>query len=238
MEVGADLSPAALAAAMPDRPVRTYPALLSTAADALSWARVAAAAGSVVVADYQASPRGRAGLEWQVEAGRGLGFSLVVRPALPAAREGWVYVAATSALAELVDPGATISWPDVARGDGGRSALVGVETAEEAGRITWAVVNVLLPHVEPPRAGVLARAVGAIEAQLEADPDELLGAYRPRCVTIGHTVTAHLVPVGPNGVTVQGTAVDVATDGALVILTEDGRRVGVRAPHLGYLEDA
>ncbi|HWH34036.1 MAG TPA: hypothetical protein VNT56_01805 [Acidimicrobiales bacterium] len=54
-----DLSAGVLAAALPDRPLRSYPAPLSTEADALAWARAGAPVGAVVVADYQAAPRGR-----------------------------------------------------------------------------------------------------------------------------------------------------------------------------------
>lgn len=237
MEVAADLSLAALTAALPDRPIRTYPALLSTAADALAWARAGATAGAVVVADYQASPRGRAGLEWQVEQGRGLGFSLVLRPSLPATREGWIYIAASSALAEVIGAGTTISWPDEVHCDGRRAAAVGVETELGPRGVTWAVVNVLVHDAEPPRTNLLRRAVEAIEDNVVADADVVLARYRTRCRTLGRAVTARLIPLGPTGVTVAGTAADVAADGALVIATDDSRRVGVRAPHLGVLED-
>ena len=56
-----DLAADALAADLPGRPLRSYPALLSTEADALAWARAGGPGGAVVVAGYQASPRGRAG---------------------------------------------------------------------------------------------------------------------------------------------------------------------------------
>ena len=67
--VPSDLDPDVLAQALPGRPVRSYPALLSTDADAQAWARTGASAGAVVVADYQASPRGRGGLPWTVRPG-------------------------------------------------------------------------------------------------------------------------------------------------------------------------
>jgi BirA family biotin operon repressor/biotin-[acetyl-CoA-carboxylase] ligase len=66
-----DLAADVLAADLPGRPLRSYPALLSTEADALAWARAGAPDGAVVVAGYQASPRGRAGLPWQVQQGTG-----------------------------------------------------------------------------------------------------------------------------------------------------------------------
>ncbi|MEJ7744106.1 MAG: hypothetical protein WKF73_17135, partial [Nocardioidaceae bacterium] len=55
MEVTDDLGPGAITAALGDRPVRAYPALLSTEAVGMAWAREGAPSGAVVVADYQAS---------------------------------------------------------------------------------------------------------------------------------------------------------------------------------------
>lgn len=52
-----DLSPEALSRALPGRPLRTYPALASTAAAAHAWARSGAHEGAVIVAGYQAAPR-------------------------------------------------------------------------------------------------------------------------------------------------------------------------------------
>ena len=62
MALGDDLSAEALAAVLPGRPIRAYPALLSTEADALAWARAGAPSGALVAAAYQAAPRCRAGL--------------------------------------------------------------------------------------------------------------------------------------------------------------------------------
>src|SRR5919109_1184709 len=126
MDVAADLSADSLAAALPGRAVRTYPALLSTEADALAWARSGAPAGALVVADYQASPRGRAGLEWRVRPGGDLAFSLVLRPDLPAEREGWLYRVAASGLADVAGEEATIQWPDEVRRGETRGAGVGI----------------------------------------------------------------------------------------------------------------
>ncbi|MDQ3931293.1 MAG: hypothetical protein M3252_00415, partial [Actinomycetota bacterium] len=139
MDVGEDLSPDAVAEALPDRPVRSYPAILSTSADALAWARAGAPEGAVVVADYQASPRGRAGLPWQVRPGEGLGFSLVLRPQLPPEREGWLYTVAASGMADVLGPQTRIQWPDEVVRDDERAGAVGVEV-ELAGQTTsWAV---------------------------------------------------------------------------------------------------
>lgn len=230
MELTGDLTTGALEELLPGRPLRSYPALLSTESDAQAWARAGAPAGALVTAEYQASPRGRGGLEWHPEPGRSLAFSLVVRPALPAAREGWLYAVAVSALADL--EGGAIEWPDAVPGTG----AVGVHAEPGPLRVEWAVVSVLLEPALPPRGALLARAVEAIEARLAEPSARVLADYLPRCATIGRSLRARLVPLGPGGVQVSGVARTVLADGALVLEQEDGRRLAVTPQGLGVLE--
>jgi BirA family biotin operon repressor/biotin-[acetyl-CoA-carboxylase] ligase len=235
--VDEDLAAAALAEALPGRPVRSYPALLSTEADALAWARAGGPPGAVVVAGYQASPRGRAGLPWVVTQGRGLAFSLILRPELPSEREGWLYVAATCGLADALGGEVTIGWPDELRRGGVRAGAVGASAELGPDGVGWAVLSVLVPEAAPPRAPLLARVAEAVEARLRAPSAAVLGDYLPRCSTIGRRVRARLIPLGPTGVQVEGRAVDALADGALVIETATGRRVAVRPQHLGLLDE-
>ena len=162
MPTATDLSLEALAGALPGRPLRSYPALLSTEADALAWARAGAPAGAVVVSDYQASPRGRAGWPWEVRPGAGLGFSVVLRPNLAARREGWLYTIATSGLADALGDDATIEWPDEVTIAGRRAGAVGVQVEQREHGLAWAVVSVLVVEATPPRGELLARVVEAI----------------------------------------------------------------------------
>jgi BirA family biotin operon repressor/biotin-[acetyl-CoA-carboxylase] ligase len=243
VDLAPDLDPSALAEVLGRRPLRSYPAVLSVDADAQAWARAGAVHGSVVVADYQASPRGRGGLPWQVEQGRGLGFAVVVRPSLPPGREGWLYDVATAALADVLAAGSTegddgigVEWPDQVVGTEPLAA-VGITTEVDAVGVAWAVVNVLVTEASPPRGPLLARILRAVEHRLEEDAASLLEEHRRRCRTLGRAVRAHLVPVGPAGVRVEGTAVDLLADGALVIEGERGRRTAVLPHHLGLLEE-
>jgi BirA family transcriptional regulator, biotin operon repressor / biotin---[acetyl-CoA-carboxylase] ligase len=228
-----DLSPEVLVDALPGRPVRTYPALLSTEADAQAWARAGAPGGALVVADYQASPRGRGGLPWQVRPGEGLGFSLVVRPDLAPGSEGWPYVAATSALATLLDGQAT--WPDEVVAGGRRLAAVGVHAGAGDVQADWLVITVLITAAAPPRAPLLRDAVAAIESDLARPAADVLDDYRGRCRTLGRQVRARLAPLSPTATVLEGTATDIRPNGGLVITTDVGRAV-VPPQDLGVLE--
>lgn len=237
--MSSDLDPQALAAALGDRPVRSYPALLSTDADALAWGRAGGPSGAVVVADYQASARGRGGLPWQITAGRGLGFTLLVRPELAPEREGWPYVAASLALLDaLAEPDAVLEWPDtVLSADAATTmARLGVHVELGPSRSEWATITVLIDGVRPPRAPLLAQASSAIEQRLAQPAEAVLADYTARCATLDRTVRARLIPMGPGGPEVTGKAVDVLGDGALVVVTERGSRVAIRPQHLGLLE--
>lgn len=239
MELTGDLGQQDVAAALGDRPARAYPAVLSTEAVAMAWAREGAPSGGVVVADYQASPRGRGGLPWTVQPGQGLGFTLLVRPELPPRREGWPYVAALVALHDVVGAaGGGLAWPDTVHGARGATlARLGVYVELGPARTEWMTATVLVEDAAPPRGPLLARLVAALEERLAAPAEQVLADYLPWCTTLGQRVRARLIPMGPGGPEVTGEAVDVLADGALVLLTARGNRVAVPPHNLGLLEE-
>ena len=237
MELPGDLTEAAVTEALPDRPVRAYPAVLSTHADALAWARAGAPEGALVVAEYQASPRGRGGLEWTAPQERSISFSLVLRPRLPLPREGWLYVVAGCGVADVVGGDAAIVWPDEVRRAGRRAGAIAVQTEVGPVVTAWSIVSVLVEDASPPRAAMLARVVGAIESRYRSTSVPVLADYLRRCETIGRRVRARLIPLGPAGPAVVGKAVNVLTDGALVVERDDGARVAVRPQNLALLEE-
>ena len=235
MAMTEDLSAEALSAALAGRPYRTYPAVLSTDADAAAWARADGPAGAVVVADYQAAARGRGGLPWSCRPGLDLGVSLLLRPGLAPDDEGWVYVAGALAVLDALGGDGTVEWPDRVVRDGQPAADVAGHAGLGPEGVAWVVVNLLLYEVEAPRGPVIARLADAIEAVQLPDP-EALSRYRERCTTLGRRVGAHLIPTWPDGVQVAGTAVSVLEDGALVVEEAQGRRIAVRPQHLARLE--
>lgn len=236
MEVNDDLSAAALAEALGDRPVRVYPAILSTEADAQSWARSGGPGGAVVTAAYQASARGRAGLPWEPDHRTDLAFSLLVRPQLSPEREGWLYAASAAGLVEHVGADARWCWPDEIEQGGRVVARLGIHAELGPTGVDWAVVSVLRHRPTASRSRELAGIVTAIEAASVRQPGAVLEELRPRCATLGDRVRAMLIPMGPAGPRVEGVASDLKDDGALVIATPAGGRIAVRPQHLGLLE--
>ncbi len=234
-----DLDADVLTAELGSREIRSYPATLSTETMTMAWAREGAASGSVVVANYQASPRGRGGLPWRVRPDEGLGFTLLQRPELPPEREGWPYVPALLGLHDVVSgPGSGVVWPDTVTDPNSEVlASLGVYVELGPGRTEWVTVNVLVEHALPPRGQLLGQLVDAVEKRLGQDAEQVLADYLPLCTTLGQQRRARLIPMGPGGPEVIGEAVDVLTDGALVLLTARGNRVAVPPHNLGLLEE-
>lgn len=235
MQLSADLTEEALEAALAGRSVRSYVALVSTGSAALGWASSGAPDGAVVVADHQLSPRGHAGRPWTVPPGEGLGFSLVVRPSLPAEREGWLYTVVLSALAGVCGEEAAIEWPDEVRVAGETAAAVGIKARLGAGGVEFGVVDVLMPTAKAPRGPLIRKVVEAIEAERAAAPDAVIERYDGTCATIGRQV--HLRFLAGTGPVVGGKAVATLDDGALLLETATGRRAPVRPQDVRGLED-
>lgn len=237
MDLEVDLTEAALEAALPGRAFRTYPAVLSTEADAQAWARQGASDGAVVVAGYQASPRGRAGFEWTIRPTIDLGFTAIYRPNWSHDREGWIYSVATAALSDVIGPDASIRWPDEIWEGGHLRAAVGAHVELGPERVDWLTLNVTIRDADQPRSKLLATSLSAIEQRLASLPDAVLTDHIQRCSTIGTKVSARLIPMGPGGVEITGTARGTLMDGALLIETDEGRRIAVRPQNLGLLEE-
>jgi BirA family biotin operon repressor/biotin-[acetyl-CoA-carboxylase] ligase len=185
-------------------------------------------AGLVVVAERQAAGRGRLDRTWVSPPRAGLTFSVLLRPALPQARWGWLPLWAglgvVDAVRERCGLDATLKWPnDVLVGD---RKLAGLLAQAVGGGVVLGIgLNVTTTREELPHDGAtslqlegarttdrdtLLRAVlrGLGRAVEAADPE----AYRARCSTLGRPVRVELA-----GRSVEGVAQAVDDDGRLVV---------------------
>lgn len=233
MNPGSDLAVESVAAVLGDRPVQSHAVLLSAAVTASEWARAGAPDGAVVLADYQVSPRGRAGRPWKVAPGRGLAFALVLRPQLASAREGWLYAVVLAALADVCGDDVTIAWPDEIRREGSVTAMVGIDVRLGGLTIKWAVVNVLIEDAEPPRGKLLASVLQAIDARLASSRAAVLEDYASLSSTTGRDVRVRLLG---GTARLQGRAAEVLDDGSLVLEMGADRRVPVRPQDISSIE--
>jgi BirA family transcriptional regulator, biotin operon repressor / biotin---[acetyl-CoA-carboxylase] ligase len=218
----------------------------STNAEAAKRARAGEPAGYAITAREQTAGRGRSGRAWST-GGHDLALSILLRPQLKpaaAAAAGFVAALAVYDLARGVLPASaplTIKWPnDVLIGDRKLSGILAEAASGTEGYIDWLVLGMgvnLAPqqHDVAPHAIDLETAGGPrllpedAAVQLLAHLDHWISqwlvqgfepirhAWRERARDLGKPVVARL----PNE-TVEGVALDLAADGALVLRLADG----------------
>jgi len=217
----------------------------STNADVAAAARAGAGEGLVLVTEWQRAGRGRLGRSWSAPPRSGLTFSVLLRPAVPPSRLGWIPllagVAVASALGRVADVDLRLKWPnDVLAGEHKLAGIL-AERVEEA-VVLGVGINVTLRRDELPTAGATSLALeGAVALDRDTllravlreldtryadfvgtggDPDAagLRDAYRRNSATLGRDVRVQL----PGEVTLTGRAGDVDAEGRLVLTGPHG----------------
>jgi BirA family biotin operon repressor/biotin-[acetyl-CoA-carboxylase] ligase len=202
-----------------------------------------------VVAEEQSGGRGRLDRRWSSPVRAGLTFSVLLRPApVPAGRWGWLSllagVALTRAVRRLGEVDAVLKWPNDLLVGAERRKAAGLLAEVSGGGVVLGVgLNVTTRADELP-AGVHATSL-AIEKSACTDRDTLLRAilrelaadvelwraadgdpeasglrrvYAESCATVGERVRVEL----PDGTVLVGEAVDVDTEGRLVVDPDTG----------------
>jgi BirA family biotin operon repressor/biotin-[acetyl-CoA-carboxylase] ligase len=201
----------------------------STNADVAARARGGAAEGLVLAAEEQASGRGRMGRSWVSPPGASLTFSVLLRPdGVPPARRGWLPliagVAAASAVRDTSGADARLKWPNDVLISGRK--LAGILAEQHGGEVVVGIgINVSASAAELPAPGPaslpatsLLRVLERLERQYlawRADPGagRVRDAYRALCSTLGREVRVEL----PGGQLLSGSALDVDSDGRLLV---------------------
>ncbi len=224
-------------------PVEFHAQISSTNARAKAWARSGAAEGALVVADHQTEGRGRFGRSWEAEAGSALLFSVVLRPQIEPAKAALIALMAAAAVREAVAEragvDAAIKWPnDVLVGgkklcgvlaeswlEGGQLAAViagiGVNVNQKAFATDRATSLFCLTGAPCPRFALLGDILTGMHRRYQAlasgDSSALLAECRQCSATLGQEVVLRA-----GSTTVRGRAVDIDSDGRLVLDTADG----------------
>jgi BirA family biotin operon repressor/biotin-[acetyl-CoA-carboxylase] ligase len=161
-------------------------------------------AGAVAVTDHQVSGRGRLGRTWSDEVGKGLMFSVLLRPSLAPGQAHLVSLAAALAVAQTLEllsdltGRVKVKWPNDVFIDGGKVCGILVEGSMDADRLHWAVAGIGL-NVNGDSAA-LAEAIAARgDEGAETRPRpvslrECLGAAVPRAPLLA-TLLARLTDV-------------------------------------------
>ncbi len=234
----------ALGAGLMGRPLHWHATLPSTNAEAMRLAAAGAAEGTVVIAEEQTAGRGRRGRGWTSPAG-GVWLSVVLRPALPVDRLPLIGLVAAVAAARAIQSAAAlrakVKWPNDVLVGGAKVA--GILTEAGPG-LAWVVLGIgvnanvpaaLLPRGAPyPVTSLLEQAGGPIDRgrlavallrELECgyavlrgeDRERVLASWRVCSDTLGRAVRVETMSR-----VVEGLAVDVDHNGALLVRTPGG----------------
>lgn len=208
----------------------------STNTEALEQARLGVPHGWAVAARTQSGGRGRLGRVWEARPGN-LYLSVVLRPDVPPDRLPWMTLGAGVVIAETLGPPFAVKWPNDVLDDQGRKVAGVLAEAEWTdGRLDALVVGIGVNLVDaPPGATHLAEHGRTVSREELAetvcrglaslDPATVPSRWADRSCTLGRRVR-----IGE----VEGRAVALDDDGALLVATRSGRQRVVTGD-LGFL---
>ncbi|WP_405144811.1 biotin--[acetyl-CoA-carboxylase] ligase [Sphaerisporangium sp. NBC_01403] len=212
----------------------------STNADLAQLARDGAREGAVLIAELQLEGRGRLGRVWTAPARSGLTFSLLLRPAVPPARQGWitllVALAAATAIRRVAGLDVRLKWPNdllvgerkiagvlAERVEGAIVVGMGLNVSVRADELpvttatSLAIENAECTDRDPLIRAVLREIESHYRDWLAADGDAdacgLRSAYTAMSATVGQEVRVEL----PGERLLSGVATGVDGSGYLVV---------------------
>ncbi|HET7272999.1 MAG TPA: biotin--[acetyl-CoA-carboxylase] ligase, partial [Rubrobacter sp.] len=230
------------------RVVEVHEALGSTQQRARELARAGTPHGTLVVAEVQTGGRGRLGRHWGSPKG-GLWISLVLRPGFDASLAPRITQTAAVGVAKAlwgIGVGASIKWPNDLLAGGKKVCGILAESSAETGqakgrRLDYIVLGVgMNANLDPSDLAVPDREVTTIRSELGRDVNLLgllysvlsnldtelhriedFGAVLEDWRTLNCTL-GEKVRVRRFGETLEGLAVDLSPEGALLLATSKG----------------
>jgi len=222
-----------------------YARIGSTNDAARHMAEQGAPEGALVIADEQTAGRGRMGRRWKSQPNANLIFSIIFRPTLAAEFAHRVVMACGLGIAEGCEQAAPVKvdvkWPNDLLIGGKKLAGILPESAISGERLQWVVVGMginvnqifdagdrlretatsLRAETDQiaNRAGLLACILSRLkEWHTHLDHEQLLTAWRKRCVTLGQRIRVET----RDGI-LTGEAVDISEKGDLLIKADAGK---------------
>lgn len=217
----------------------------STMEAARRLAREDCPAFTVVIAEAQTVGRGRLRRAWISEAG-GIYFTVVLRPELPPQLAFRVNFIASTMLAKVLrrryDVNARVKWPNDILIDGRKVCGLLAEMEAEADAVRFVNIGIgLNANNDPPpvptgavslsqvlgrrvsRRNLLTDFMDTFKERMEAgNLENAVAEWRPFAITMGRRVQ-----VATGRETLEGTAVDVDDNGALILELFDGTQRAV-----------
>lgn len=226
------------------RKVHAYDTTDSTMDVAHRLAAAGEPEGSVVVAEGQNQGRGRVGRRWLSPKGKGIYASILLRPSLPLADVSQVTLTAAVAVAKAVEFSTSvrpqIKWPNDLLVKGRKLAGILTELNAEVNRVHYVVLGIGL-NVNTPANQLPAHSTSLLEetgkpveridlarallTELDRCYDRFLAGKRESILEEWRRYADFLgsrIRVALPGRTVDGQAMDIDANGALLVRTDTG----------------
>lgn len=222
------------------RSLEWYSTIDSTNRRAMEWAADGAPDGALVIAEEQTAGRGRLGRRWHAPPGSALLLSLVLRPDMSPAQAQRATMlcslGALEAIQAVAGVTAQVKWPNDIVIAGRKAGGILTELVAEGRALRHVVVGMglnvnldtsLLPDVMVPATSLMTEAhrmvsrtellCGLLEG-IEWRYRALASGWSPHEEWRAHLATlGTAVRVGTPGEVLEGEAVDVDPDGALIV---------------------
>ncbi|MBF0595662.1 MAG: biotin--[acetyl-CoA-carboxylase] ligase, partial [Candidatus Omnitrophica bacterium] len=227
--------------------VRHFNEISSTMDEAFRLGMEGAPEGTVVTAEVQTKGRGRLGRAWVSPKGRGLYFSLILRPALSSSEASRITLLSAVALSEAVEAFTglkpLIKWPNDLLLNGKKLAGILTELRAEVDRVDFAVVgvglNVNTTAKELPPEGVSLKEVSGQVCDRVGLMREFLRSFEKRYLTLKKNGFAPAleewrrrsatigcrVRFEERGYKYEGLATGLADDGGLLVQLDSGMTI-------------
>lgn len=231
------LSEQQLCSTLAPRSFRFYERIQSTQDVALDWLREGAPSGAVVIADEQLAGRGRMNRTWHTPPNSAIAVSFLLRPERD--QVGQITMLGALAVAEMAESygltEVTIKWPNDVRLQGKKVAGILPEAVWDGDTLLGVAlgigINIRVKFDQPEiietainledvllhpvnRAEVIGRVLEALDRWIvQLGSDALFSAWRTKLDTLGQVVRV---------AEIEGMAVDVDREGALLLQDEGG----------------
>ena len=216
-----------------------------------------AAEGTAVFAEFQKKGRGRLGRSWVSPKGRNILFSVLLRPSIPPQDTAKITLLAAISIVRTIEQmtgvKAGIKWPNDIYHEGKKLAGILTEMSAEPDRVKFVTVGIgidinskapELPDHSTSVSEMAGHAVSRLEfarallKQLDRDYgrfkagkfEELARDWEELSVTSGRRVEATVL-----NRKIQGTAMGIDAEGALVIRSDTGMQERVLAGDIRHL---
>ena len=226
-----------------------YDSINSTNACAKIFANKGAEEGTVVLADYQTAGRGRLGRSWLAEPGDNLLFSVIIRPTFNSDKLGFLSFFAAAAIADAIEAVTALrcetKWPNDVLLHNRKFCGILMESAFQSTALAYVIMGIGVNVNQQKFLGNLAGTATSLrnECNREFDRNDLfckimsslesmfrdvkkgdfsavLMKWKARATIFGQRIS-----LTQGAEVIDGTAIDLAADGGLLVETETGRRV-------------